>query len=116
MGQLRLFIDEDVYGAVTTALRKAGFDVVSTPDTRRLGQSDESQLLWASDEQRAIVTFNVAHFANLHVQWLSTGKNHAGIIVSAQRPIGEVVTKLVHLASTMNENEMKNRLEFLSDW
>jgi hypothetical protein len=45
----RFFTDEDVYGAVAPALRKAGFDAVSTPEARRLGESDESQLTWAAD-------------------------------------------------------------------
>ena len=32
MAQLRIFTDEDVYGAVAAQLRNSGFDVVSTPD------------------------------------------------------------------------------------
>lgn len=40
----RLFTDEDVYGAVAPALRKAGLDAISSPEADRLGQSDESQL------------------------------------------------------------------------
>jgi Domain of unknown function (DUF5615) len=55
-----------VYGAVASALRSAGIDAVSTPEVGRLGESDESQLEWATAEERAIVTFNVAHFAALH--------------------------------------------------
>jgi hypothetical protein len=70
MSLLRFFTDEDVYGAVAPALRREGIDAVSTPEAGRRGQSDESQLEWASSEGRVLVTFNVAHFAKLHSDWL----------------------------------------------
>jgi hypothetical protein len=112
----RFFTDEDTYGAIAPALRAAGFDAVSTPEAGRLGESDESQLLWAGINQRVLVTFNVAHFARLHIQWLHAGRSHAGIVVSSQRPIGDALRRLLHLAGTIDATAMRNRLEFLSDW
>jgi len=50
MSQIRFFTDEDIYGAAAVALRRAGFDAVSTPETGRLGETDESQLVWATSE------------------------------------------------------------------
>ena len=114
--QIRFFTDEDVYGSTTAALRKAGFDAISTPETSRLGESDESQLGWARDAGRALVTFNVAHFAKLHAQWMQQGRHHSGMIVSQQRPIGDLLRRLLNLAETLDANAMQNRLEFLSDW
>jgi len=116
MAELRFFTDEDIYRATTLSLRKAGFDVNSTPESGRLGESDESQLQWASDEGRVIVTFNVAHFASLHTEWIKQERHHAGIIVSSQRSIGDLTRRLLRLAGTLNANAMKDRLEFLSDW
>jgi len=66
MAKVRFLTDEDIYGAIAPAMRKAGFDAVSTPEAGRRSESDESQLAWAQVEGRAIVTFNVAHFAALH--------------------------------------------------
>jgi len=43
MAQVRFFMDEDVYGVIAIALRKAGWDGVSTPETTRPGQTDESR-------------------------------------------------------------------------
>ena len=116
MANVRFFTDEDVYGAIAVALRKAGIDAVSTPEVNRIGESDDSQLQWATDEGRAIVTFNVAHFANLHAIWVKQGRNHAGIVVSSQRPIGDLLGRLLHLAESLDEDAMRDRLEFLSDW
>ncbi len=116
MAKLRFFLDEDIYGATTSLLCKAGFDAASTPETGRIGETDESQLQWASGESRVIVTFNVAHFAKLHAEWMKQGRHHAGIIVSSQRSIGDLSRRLLHLASTLDADAMKDRLEFLSDW
>ncbi len=116
MAELRFFTDEDIYRATTLSLRKAGFDVISTPEAGRLGESDESQLQWASDQHRVIATFNVAHFVNLHTEWMKQGRNHSGIVVSSQRSIGDLSRRLLHLASVLDSDTIKDRLEFLSDW
>ena len=116
MRQIRFFTDEDVYGATAAALRRAEFDAVSTPETRRLGLTDEFQLQWAADEGRVLVTFNVAHFARLHAEWMQHGRHHSGLVVSSQRPIGDLLRRLVHLARLLDADAMPDRLEFLSDW
>ena len=116
MAAIRFFTDEDVYGAVVAALRRARIDARSTPEVGRRGQSDESQLEWASAEGRVLVTFNVAHFARLHATWLQQGHHHTGIVVSSQRPIGDTVRRLLHLTGSLNAESMHDRLEFLGDW
>ena len=116
MTPIRFFTDEDVYGAIAPALRAAGFDAVSTPEVGRLGESDESQLLWSTQEGRVLVSFNVAHFADLHSRWLLSGQHHAGMIVSIQRTIGDTLRRLTQLGNTLDGDAMRGRLEFLSDW
>lgn len=116
MNAPRFFTDEDVYAAVAVGLRKAGFDAVSTPEMRRTGESDESQLDWAASEGRVLVTFNVAHFAALHTSHLRQGKHHAGVVVSSQRRIGDVLRRLIHLAGTLEADALQDRLEYLGDW
>ncbi len=110
------FTDEDVYAAIAPALRKAGLEALSSPEAGRLGESDESQLAFAADQGRVLVTFNVAHFATIHATWLAQGRHHAGIVVSSQRHIGDVLRRLLHLAKTPDAGTMQDRLEYLSDW
>ena len=69
------------------------------------------QLEWASAKGRVIVAFNVAHFAELHATWLQQGRHHAGIIVSSQRPIGDMVRRLLHLSGTLDAESMGDRLK-----
>ena len=116
MSAIRFFTDEDVYGIIAAALRRASFDAISTPEAGRLRESDESQLLWAAGQGYVFVTFNVGHFAARHAEWLRRGKHHAGIVVSQQRPVGDVLRRLLHLANTLDADAMCDRLEFLSDW
>ena len=116
MSAAKSFTDEDVYAAVAPALRKAGLDAVSTPEAGRLGESDKSQLAWAAGEGRVLVTFNVAHFAALHAAWMQQGRHHAGIVVSSQRPIGDLLRRLLHLPRTLDADAMQDRLEYLGNW
>jgi Domain of unknown function (DUF5615) len=116
MSAIRLYTDEDVYGAIAPALRRAGIDAISTPESRRLSESDESQLEWAAGEGRVLVTFNVAHFAEMHASWLRAGRHHAGIVVSSQRSVGDLLRRLLNLAGALDAESMRDRLEFLSDW
>jgi Domain of unknown function (DUF5615) len=116
MAAIRFFTDEDVYSAIATALRRNKIDACSTPEVGRRRQSDRSQLEWASVEGRVLVTFNVAHFAELHATWLQQGLHHAGIVVSNQRPIGDVVRRLLHLSGSLDAESMCDRLEFLGRW
>ena len=71
------------------------FDALSTPEAGRLSEVDPAQLDWCRQNGRTIVTFNVGHFAALHYDWLIAGKHHAGIILSHQRPVGDVARRLV---------------------
>jgi hypothetical protein len=116
MTAIRFFTDEDIYGAIAPALRRMGFDAVSTPEVNHLSASDHDQLAWAAAASRALVTFNVGDFAGQHAHWLQSSNHHWGIILSALRPIGELLRRLHHLATTLDAEAMRDRLEFLSDW
>ncbi len=110
------FTDEDVYAAIAPALRNAGFDAISTPESFRRGETDESQLTWAAGQGRVLITFNVAHFAQLHSAWIRANQHHAGIVVSNQRSIGDMLRRLISLARNLDADSMRDRLEYLNDW
>jgi len=116
MSAVRFFTDEDVYADVAPALRRAGIDAVSTPEAERLAETDEVQLEWSATAGRVIVSFNAGHFAELHWRWLSEGRQHAGIVVSQQRPLGDTIRRLRRLANTLDAEAMHDRLEYLNDW
>mgnify|MGYP003393661303 CR=1 FL=1 len=95
---------------------RADKDVSCFLDVDRLGALDVCSLEWAAQEARALVTFNVAHFVQLHYQWMARTRHHAGVMVSRQRPIGDMVRRLLRLGSTLTAADMQDRLEYLSNW
>ena len=116
MSNPRFFTDEDVFGAVSAQLRVKGYDAVSTPEAGRCGADDESQLRWASREGRVLISFNVSDFARLHHEWMNQGQHHAGVVVSSRRSIGDMLRRLINLGQNLSSEDLKDRLEYLSNW
>lgn len=78
-------------------------------------KDDIDQLEHAAEEGRAIYTFNVGHFCQLHTEYIAQGKSHAGIIVVYRQrySIGEQIRRLSNLINTKPAEEMSNHLHFL---
>jgi hypothetical protein len=111
--KLRLFLDEDIHAALAAALRKRGHDAVLALEEKQLGLSDESQLNFATQENRCLVTFNIGDFVRLHNRWIDAGREHAGIIVSKQLPVGESLRRLLALLQKENGDSMRGQVRFL---
>jgi hypothetical protein len=116
MSTARFLTDEDVYADVAIALRRNGYDAISMPEAGRLTEPDPLQLEWAANHGRVLMSFNVGDFVRLHGEWLRTGKHHAGLVVSQQQPLGEIVRRLLNLAASLSAEELRDRLEFLTNW
>ena len=48
--------------------------------------------------------------------WSSEGREHAGIILSVQMPIGGLLKRMLRLLDQVTADEMKNNLRYLSDF
>lgn len=84
----RLFLDEDIHFGLAQALRNRGHDVVHAQDAERKGRSDREQLAYAAEQGRCLLSFNVKDFVILHNEYAVSRRNHWGIIVSKQVPVG----------------------------
>jgi hypothetical protein len=114
--QIRLYIDEDAMArALVKGLRARGIDVTTVLDERMSEQNDRAQLEYAAQQGRTLYTFNVGHFCQLHTEYMTQGKNHAGIIVVYRQrySVGEQLRRLLNLMHTKSAEEMKNSLQFL---
>lgn len=117
--RLRLYFDEDSLDqALLRALAGRGVDVETALTAGMLRRSDREQLTYATEQGRALCSFNVAHFCRLHRDVISAGGEHSGLILSQQHrfTVGEHLRRLLRLVSTVSPDEMRNRLEFLSGW
>lgn len=113
---IKLYLDENVPEAVSAALRLRGYDALTAKDAGRKGLSDVEQLKYASSQNRVIFTFNVADFYKIHLEFMRSGVDHAGIILSKQLPIGTIVKALLKLLSDIRHEKVRNSIIWLSDW
>ena len=110
---LRLYLDEDVHARVARALRLRHFDVLSAHEGGWLGLSDTAQLTRAVETGRTLLTFNIADYLALHLNWLNAGRTHHGIIVSDQLPIGETMRRLLNLLNRVTSEDARDQLLWL---
>lgn len=90
--------------SLARALQVRAVDVVSSQQLGKSNQSlsDEWQLSFAVQQDRAILTHNFRDFYHLDSEWKNLGRTHSGIILAVRRPIGELVKKLrAHLDTTL---------------
>jgi predicted nuclease of predicted toxin-antitoxin system len=113
MAKVKLMLDEDVHLELASALRKRGYDAIHVQELARKGLSDRKQIEYAVEQESCIFTFNVKDFVLLHNEYVVNEKEHFGIIVASQLPIGEALRRLLALLQRSSEESMKNMLEFL---
>jgi hypothetical protein len=119
VSQIRLYIDEDAMDTdLVAALRSRSVPVVTVSDTNSAGQSDSAQLSLAAREDCVLYSFNVGDFYRLHTEWLRKGRDHAGMILAPQQRFttGEQLRRLLRIRSALTAAEMRNHVEFLSNW
>ena len=111
--QARVLIDEDVHLILAEAIRKRGFDAIHVNELERDSLPDHEQLAFAVEQRRCILTFNVADFVILHSEYIQADKEHFGILVSRQRPIGAILRITLGFLQSHTFDELQNQLFFL---
>lgn len=114
--RIKLYLDEDVDISLAKALQQKGIDVLTTQEAGKKRLSDAEQLEFAVNTKRILLTHNKRDFILLHKNYIFEGREHHGIILSDQRPIGETLRGLSKLIFSLTAEQMKNRREFLSNW
>ncbi len=116
MKKIRIYIDEDAMShALVNGLRARDVDVTTVLEQGMTGRDDLPQLEYACLQGRVFYTYNVGHFCHLHTQYMTEGKNHAGIIVvnRLRYSIGQQIRRLSNIVQAISIEEIKNTLQFL---
>lgn len=116
MSRIRLYFDEDaMQTALVVALRARRIDILTARDCGMVGRSDEDHLRHAAGDGRVLYSFNIKDYSLLHAHWISTGRQHSGIVLAFQQrySIGEQLRRLLHLLNRTATEEMLSRLEYL---
>lgn len=100
------------------ALRLRGADIQTALEAGLVGRPDEEQLAHAAETGRVLYTFNVGDFMHLHSEYMTAGREHAGIIFGDQQrfSVGEQMRRLLRIIALRSAEEMRNGYEFLSAW
>jgi hypothetical protein len=109
----KLLLDENIWQGLAEALRQQGFDAIHVSEVKRKGLDDESLLIYATENERAILTFNARHFEPLAKKWFLEQREHAGIIISDELSLGELLRRTVNLLQAHKGKEIKNIVHWL---
>jgi predicted nuclease of predicted toxin-antitoxin system len=116
---VRLYLDRHIMGRLAVDLRGHRYDVRTTEEARMDTAPDGDQLIFATVDRRAILTYKIRDFAPLHEQWLAAGRPHAGIVVSRQmgrRQYGSLLQRMLRLLNHFSADEMVNNLVHLEQF
>ncbi len=96
-----LYADENFDHPVVAQLRSLGHDIVTAQQAGQANQSipDPQVLAFATNQGRAVLTFNYRHFVRLHHQTVPAG-SHAGIIVCKKDDDVAALAQRIHQAIT----------------
>jgi predicted nuclease of predicted toxin-antitoxin system len=76
------YLDENLSPRIAEMLRARGLDAVSAHEAPGNTQLDDrSQLLYAAGARRAMVTCDIADFAELTGEFIATNREHCGIVL-----------------------------------
>ena len=106
-------MDEDVDVLIGELLKMEGFKAITARDAGQLGKSDADQLNFAARAGFAILTHNRVDFQELHRQYITVGRAHAGIIIATRRRPYDVANRLLHLLNQFTTDEMRSNLIYI---
>ena len=116
MDKIKVYSDEDLSIAVSRALQLRGFKAYTTVEQGNSNNADEEQLACAHAMQAVLLSHNVQDFPRIHYDWMRQGRHHSGIIIAKQITVGKILKSFLNMASTLSNEDMKDRLEYLSNW
>jgi uncharacterized membrane protein YgaE (UPF0421/DUF939 family) len=110
---IELYLDEDADVLIADLLRARGFKVTTTQEAGKLGNSDEEQLAYAVEQQKALFTHNRIDFERMAEEYFAMSKEHYGIIIGVRRQPYEIARRLLAILNNLTANEMKNQLRYI---
>lgn len=100
------------------AMRSRHIGVVTALEVSMLGRPDDEHLDYAAQESRVLYSANATDFCRIRTERLNRGESHAGIVIVQQQrySVGTVLRGLLRLSAQRNASDIRDRLEFLSNW
>jgi len=110
---MRLYLDENLPVILASLLSAHGVDCLTARQAGNLSLSDEEQLVFTTNERRVLFTFNCKDFLELAKHWHVAGRTHAGIILSKEFALSELVRRFRHLVIHRRNHDLTNQILWL---
>jgi predicted nuclease of predicted toxin-antitoxin system len=113
---LRLVLDEHINPLLAEILGERGYDAVTVRSVGMPGATDHEILKWAARQDRAILTFNAVDFLRLAREYTKAEWEHAGIVVSDQISLRELLRRTLRLLGRRQSEDLRNSVEWLQSY
>lgn len=110
---MKLYLDESVSVALAAVLLQHGVDCLTARDVGSLGVDDESQLLFATQQNRVILTHDTRDFLRLASMWAASGRSHAGILLVHQMTLPVLLLRFRAFQIRYQQSEFVNQVLWL---
>lgn len=109
-----LYLDDNLADKrMARQLRAAGHLIYLPVEIGTNGADDSVHLQNAVELGAVLATKDIADFEELHAQWQETSREHAGIIVCRELPIGQRLAYLGRAARLLTPEAARNQLMVL---
>lgn len=113
---MKFLADENFDNTIIRGLlrRKPDVDVVRVRDVGLAGADDPTVLEWAAQENRVLLTHDVATITRYAYERIAAGQPMTGVIeVTFDAPIGRVIEDLLFILDCSLEGELEGQIYYL---
>ncbi len=113
---MKLYLVEHLTPILAKMLRERGIDCLTTQEAGNIGLPDEAQLTYARSHRRVLMTFDRKDFLSLAKQWAELGQPHAGIVLSRQCSVSDLIRQVLHLIAKHKGQGFDNQVLWLQNY
>jgi predicted nuclease of predicted toxin-antitoxin system len=113
---MKLLADENFDNNIIRGLlrRKPDVDIVRVQDVALSGKDDPNVLEWAAQDNRILLTHDVATITHYAYDRVAKNKPMPGVIeITSNASIGRVIEDLLLLLSCSLDGELENQIRYL---
>ncbi|BAY10828.1 DUF5615 family PIN-like protein [Calothrix sp. NIES-2098] len=113
---LKLLADENFDNTIVRGLlrRRASIDIVRVQDVGLSGEDDPTILAWAAEEDRILLTHDVATITRFAYERVAQDLPMPGVIeVSTDAGVGQVIEDILTIIDCSLEGEFAGQIQYL---
>lgn len=113
---MKLLADENFDNTIIRGLlrRQPDVDIVRVQDVGLSGKNDPTVLEWSAQDDRILLTHDVATITRYAYERIAEGKPMPGVIeVTSDAPIGRVIEDIILLLSCSLDGELEGQILYL---